>query len=121
MISQRMFRGLYVGLLMLGMHVTSAAAGPVVFVSAFAPGDKGGIHAFELDTKTGDLKALQRTGDAPNPFYLALAPNQKTLYAISAEKFGGKEAERVAAYPSVGRWGELRLLTREWSKGCASC
>ena len=121
MISQRMFRGLYVGLLMLGMHVTSAAAGPVVFVSAFAPGDKGGIHAFELDTKTGDLKALQRTGDAPNPFYLALAPNQKTLYAISAEKFGGKEPEQVAAYTIVGRSGELKLLNRQSSKGTASC
>jgi 6-phosphogluconolactonase len=97
------------------------AADPLVFVTEFAPGEKGGIHAYEFDTKTGKLKPLHRTAGAEHPFFLALSPDRKFLYSIHAKQFGGKENEQVAAYAVVGRTGELKLLNRQSAEGTAAC
>lgn len=93
----------------------------LVFISSFAPGEKGGINAYHLDLDSGKLKLAQRTGDAENPFYLAVSPNKHYLYAIHAKQFGGKEPEQVAAYQLVGRTGELKLLNRQSARGSAAC
>jgi 6-phosphogluconolactonase len=97
------------------------AADPLGFVTAFAPGDKGGIHAYEFDTKAGKLKPLHRSAGAENPFFLALSADKKFLYSIHAKQFGGKENEQVAAYEVVGRTGELKLLNRQSAEGTAAC
>jgi 6-phosphogluconolactonase len=97
------------------------AKGPLVFVTAFAPGDKGGIHAYEFDTTTGELKPVRRTTGVENPFFLALSPDRKFLYSIHARQFGGKENEQVAAYAVAGRSGELKLLNRQSAEGTAAC
>jgi 6-phosphogluconolactonase len=99
----------------------AAAADPLVFVTAFAPGERGGIQAYTFDTADGRLKPLRRTGGAENPFFLALSPDRKYLYATHAKQFGGKENEQVAAYEVVGRTGELRLLNRQSAGGTAAC
>src|SRR5438067_12707594 len=99
----------------------SAAADPLVFVTAFAPGERGGIHAYELSVKDGRLKPLRRTVGAENPFFLALSPDRKYLYSTHAKQFGGKENEQVAAYDVVGRTGELKLLNRQSADGTAAC
>jgi len=104
--------------------LTSTAARaeePLVFISAFASGDKAGIHAFQFDTKAGALKPLHRTTDIQNPFFLALSPDRHFLYAIDAEKFGGKEDEFIAAYAVKGRTGDLRRLNQQSARGTASC
>jgi 6-phosphogluconolactonase len=97
------------------------AADPLVFVTAFAPGERGGIHAYEFSTKDGKLKPLRRTAGAENPFFLALSPDGKYLYSTHARQFGGKENEQVAAYQVVGRAGELKLLNRQSAEGTAAC
>src|SRR5579862_9626179 len=93
--------------------IVSRAKDPLVFVTAFAPGERGAIHAYELDAMSGKLKPAQRTAGVENPFFLALSPNKKFLYSIHAKQFGGKENEQVAAYKIVGRTGELKLLNRQ--------
>jgi 6-phosphogluconolactonase len=93
----------------------------LVFVTAFAPGEEGGIHAYEFDTTAGKLKPLRRTAGVENPFFLALSPDRKSLYSIHAKRFGGMENEQVAAYAVVGRTGELRLLNRQSAEGTAAC
>src|SRR4051794_26747270 len=82
------------------------AKDPLVFITAFAPGEEGGIHAYEFDTQAGKLKPLHHTTGAENPFFLALSPDKKFLYSTHAKQFGGKENEQVAAYGVVGRTGE---------------
>ncbi len=94
---------------------------PLVFISAFATGDHGAIHAYQLDPKTGILKLAQRTTDVQNPFFIALSPDGKFLYSIHAKQFSGKEHEQVAAYELVGRSGALKLLNRQSTRGTASC
>ncbi|MDI9443267.1 MAG: lactonase family protein [Planctomycetota bacterium] len=93
----------------------------LVFISAFAPAEEGAIHAFRLDCQSGRLTPVSRTADVENPFFLAVSPGQKFLYAIHARKFGGKEHEEVAAYAIAARTGQLTLLTRQSTLGSASC
>lgn len=106
---------------MLLSATLTRADDPIVFISAFAPAEKGAIHAFHFDTNTGALKALHRTADIHNPFFLAISPDQRFLYAIDAEKFGGKKDEFVAAYSIEGRTGQLKRLNQQSSRGTASC
>ncbi|WP_395737286.1 lactonase family protein [Prosthecobacter sp.] len=96
-------------------------AEPRVFVSAFASGDKAGIHAFGFDPKTGALQPLHRTTDIQNPFFLAFSPDQRFLYAINAEKFGGADDEFVAAYALDRNSGQLKRLNQQSARGTASC
>jgi len=103
------------------MPTAVSADEPVVFISAFASGEKGAIHAFSFDGKAGGLKLLNRTTDVESPFFLALSPNGKHLYSIDAEKFGGEDNEFVAAYSIEGRGGKLQRLNRQDAKGTASC
>lgn len=97
------------------------AAGPLVFVTSFAPGEQGGIHAYDFDAAAGKLTHLRRTGGVENPFFLALSPNKKFLYSIHANQFGGKQNEHVTAFEVVGRTGELKFLNRRSAEGRAAC
>lgn len=108
-------------LAMIAEPTPTPARDPIVFITTFAPGDKGGIQAYEFDIMEGKLKPIHRTGGAENPFFLALSPNKKFLYTIHAKQFGGKEKEQVAAYEIVERTGELKLLNRQSAEGTAAC
>lgn len=107
-------------LLMLASTVARSAE-PLVFISAFASGDKAAIHSFAFDSQQGKLKPLKRTTDLQNPFFLAIAPGKKHLYAIDTAKFGGPENGFVAAYAFEGRGGELKRLNKASTHGTASC
>ena len=99
----------------------SAATQPLVFITAFASGEKAGIHAFGFDSEKGTLTPLKRSSGIQNPFFMAISPDQRFLYAIDAEKFGGPDDEFVAAFAIEGRSGDLRLLNRRSARGTASC
>ena len=103
------------------MPSNSYADDPVVFISAFAAGEKGAIHAFQFDSKTGTLKPQQRTTDVQHPFFLVISPDGRFLYSIDTDKFGGNEDEFVAAYAIKDRSGKLERLNQQAAKGTASC
>ena len=91
------------------------------FVSSFAAGEDGAIHACELNPNTGEFRHEPVAEDVAQPFFLALSSDKRHLYSIHAAKgFGGAEDEQVAAY-SVGEGGRLRLLNRVSTRGSASC
>ncbi len=94
---------------------------PLVFISAFATGDKGAIYAYQLGPTTGALKQVHRTSDVENPFFMVVSKDQKFLYSIHAKSFGSKDPEQVAAYALEGRTGRLKLLNRQSTRGSASC
>lgn len=100
---------------------TANADEPLIFISSFAAGDKGSIHAFQLESKTGHLKSVHQTAGVENPFFLAVSKDQKFLYSIHAKTFGGKENEEIAAYQIEGRTGKLKLLNRQSARGTAAC
>ena len=83
--ASRLTQWLLVFFFMATMHVAArnaVADDPLVFISAFAAGDQGAIHAYQLDLMTGILKPAQRTTGVEHPFFLALSPNRKFLYSI---------------------------------------
>ena len=94
-------------LLLAACGLVSTHAGaeePVIYISAFAPGEQGAIHAYKLDAEAGRLEELHRFADVEHPFFLALSPNKKFLYSIHAPgQFGGEKHEQVAG------WGRSRL------------
>ncbi len=107
---------------LLQIMTTSARADdPIVFISAFATGEKGGIHAFQFDSESGKLKPLHRTPDISNPFFLAISPDQKFLYSIETEAFGSDEDEFVTAFSIDGRTGKLKRINQQSARGSASC
>jgi len=109
------------GIVLMTLTDIGLADEPLVFVSSFASGEQGAIHAFVLDSKAGVLKPLNRTSGVENPFFLAVSPDQKFLYSIFAPTFGGPEFEQIAAFRLEGRSGKLSPLNRQSSKGTASC
>jgi 6-phosphogluconolactonase len=104
----------------LAMASMSIAADPLLFVSSFAPGEKGAIHSFRFDLKTGALAKVHTHGNTPNPFFLALSPNKKFLYSIHAKQFGSKDDEDVAAF-AIGTNGRLELINKQSARGSAAC
>ena len=94
---------------------------PVVFVSAFKPGNEGAIHSYRFDSEHGRLKPLHRTTDIESPFFLSISPDGKFMYAIDAEQFGGDENEFVASYTIDRHNGKLSRLNRQSARGTASC
>lgn len=94
---------------------------PILFVSAFAPGEQGAIHAYRFDSDTGRLTLLSRTSDIEHPFFLAVSPNGRFLYAIDSEQFGDDVDEFVAAYSIDRKSGGLTRLNRQSARGRTSC
>lgn len=105
----------------VAMAASVSAQDPVIFISAFTAGEAGAIHAYRFDEQSGQLTLLHRTTDLNNPFFMAVSPDKKFLYAIDAEKFGGDEDEMVAAYRIPDRSGRLVRLNQQSAKGTASC
>ena len=113
---------LIAGMVLSSASQTTAAEEPLIFISAFAPGDQGAIHAFKFNPETGKLTLVERTTDVEHPFFLAVSPDNRYLYSIHAPgKFGGKNNEYVTAYALEGRTGKLKQLNRQSSLGTASC
>jgi len=106
---------------LLNTNQVTNANEPLVFISAFATGEQGAIHACQLDLSSGQLKQIHKTADVEHPFFLAVSPNNKFLYSIHAKSFGGKENEYIAAYKIVGTTGQLKLLNRQSALGTAAC
>ena len=57
--------------ILMTTHVVCWAEAPIIFISAFAEGEKGAIHAFTFDSKNGALTPLHRTADIQSPFFLS--------------------------------------------------
>ena len=96
----------------------------LVFVSVFAPGEKGGIRAFHVDPETGRVTTAHETKNVSHPFFLALSRDMKTLYSIDSETFGGDDDtvdEDVVAWRIVDRDGRLERLGHQSCKGTISC
>jgi 6-phosphogluconolactonase len=81
-------------------------------------GDSGeaqseGIYVAKVDQETGQLEPLQ-TVRSDNPSFLALAPDQRFLFAINeVADFEGKEVGSVEAYRIDEASGEIALINRQ--------
>lgn len=92
----------------------------LLFVSSCTGGEAGGITAFNLDTGEGSLEKINWHGDIDAPFYLALSPNRKYLYATSGPGESGQTGDFIAAY-EIGSGGDLKRLNEQPTEGRTAC
>jgi 6-phosphogluconolactonase len=99
----------------------SSPAPLLVLVTMFAAEPAGGIRAFHLDPQAGTLVPAATTRGCPNGFFLTLSPDGKTVYSLSAGRFGAAETEQVIAWRLVDGTGRLEPLGRQVAGGAAAC
>ena len=88
----------------------------LIFISAFASGDDGAVHAYRLKVESAEMTLLQRATDVEQPFFLALSPDRRFLYSIHEFAEG-----RVAAFNVNVEDGQLALLNHQSSGGEGTC
>jgi len=55
----------------------------LVYVGTYTSRGAEGIYAYRYDPSTGELSPLGVAAETPNPTFLAIAPDQKHLYAVN--------------------------------------
>ncbi len=81
-----------------------------------------GIYRSELDLATGKLSTPVLAGEVANPSFLAIAPNQKFLYAVGElNDVNGKKGGAVNAFAIDEATGDLKLLNQQSSVGGGPC
>ncbi|MBV9354283.1 MAG: lactonase family protein [Chloroflexi bacterium] len=89
----------------------------LAFVGCYTTPDRHGhgrgISIFQANPANGALTPVDVCEEVPNPSFLALAPDQRTLYAVS----GGDSFSHISALAIEPATGRLRLLNRQSSGG----
>lgn len=93
-----------------------------VYFGTYTGKSSKGIYRSELDLATGKLSPPVLAGEAVNPSFLAIAPNQKFLYAVGElSDVNGKKGGAVNAFAIDSATGDLKLLNQESSVGAGPC
>src|SRR5256885_7105054 len=96
--------------------------GYLVYIGTYTGAKSKGIYACQLDTKSGSLASLGLAIETPSPSFLAIAPNQKFLYAANElDQFSGKRGGAVSSFSIDSGSGKLRLLNQRPSGGAGPC
>src|SRR3954462_6878835 len=105
----------------------SDAAGPEVaryrvYIGTYANAPGRGIFLLELDATTGKLVPKGLAAQAANPWFLALHPSRRFLYAVGElDSFGGQKGGAVSSFAVDAASGTLRLLNQQPSGGQGPC
>jgi 6-phosphogluconolactonase len=104
----------------------SPDAGQLLYVGTYTEdGRKEGIFLLRMDPRTGALTRVGAVDAGPNPSFLALHPNGRTLYAVNeTTEREGKPSGGVSAF-AVARGGatdgSLTRINAVASEGGAPC
>ena len=95
---------------------------PILFgTGEIVPGKGKGIHVLELDTESGALGEVLPPQETPNPSFLTIHPNGKTLYAVNELKeYQGQFGGSVSAF-AIEEGGALRYLNTQPTLGQDPC
>lgn len=103
-------------LLFLLMTLPAFATGQLIFIGTYTRTTSRGIYAVRLDPATGALTPPVLVAPTPNPSFLAFAPDQKTLYAVSES-----DAMAAAFATDLARGTLQPLQSPQASGGSAPC
>jgi 6-phosphogluconolactonase len=90
-----------------------------LITGSYTRGKSTGMHVYEFDQKTGAAKLVDSIS-TPNPSYLAVAPDQKFVYAVS-ETVRGNHSGRVRAFSFDNKTGKLTYINDQLSAGDNPC
>lgn len=104
-----------------GGHQKSAGS-ELVYVGTSTSGNSRGIYAYRFNPATGDAVFLGLEAVTPNPTFLVVAPDKRTLYAVNEQgRTAGVEGNTVSAFRIDARSGRLIFLNRVSSGGVGPC
>jgi 6-phosphogluconolactonase len=90
----------------------------LMYVGTYTDKGSKGIYAYRLDPGTRESTALGLVAATDNPAFLAVAPNNRFLYAVNElEKFEGKSTGAISAFAIDRKIGTLKLLQQVASLG----
>jgi 6-phosphogluconolactonase len=90
-----------------------------LLVGTYTRGKSTGIHVYDFDKQTGSVRVIDSV-QTPNPSYLAVAPNQKFVYAVS-ETVRGNFSGKVRAFSFDQKTGSLDFINEQSSVGDNPC
>ncbi|MBO9684182.1 MAG: lactonase family protein [Flavisolibacter sp.] len=90
-----------------------------LLVGTYTRGKSEGIYVYNFNKKDGSAKIVDSV-QTSNPSYLAVAPNQKFVYAVQENANNGKGGE-VAAFAFTKENGKLSFINRQLSAGDHPC
>jgi 6-phosphogluconolactonase len=81
-----------------------------------------GIYVSRFDSTTGTLTTPELAAEIKNPTFLAVAPGEHFLYAVSeVDRIGDKNSGSVNAYAIDATTGKLTALNQQISGGTGPC
>jgi 6-phosphogluconolactonase len=93
-----------------------------VYFGTYTGKSSKGIYRSELDLATGKLSLPTLAAEVASPSFLAIAPNQKFLYAVGElNDVNGKKGGAVNAFAIDAATGDLKLLNQQSSVGPGPC
>src|SRR5690348_4151901 len=81
-----------------------------------------GIFLVRMDARSGQLQLEHGVAAGPNPSFLAIHPNGRTLYAVNeVDQRNGKASGAVSAFAIAPDTGELTRVNEQASEGGSPC
>lgn len=111
-----------IGMLAFARRAAAPADAELLYVGTYTEGDHaGGIHLVRFDTRTGALRHEGSLNAGPNPSFLAIHPDGRSLYAVNeVTDREGEAAGGVSAF-AIADTGALQPLNEQSSCGGAPC
>jgi 6-phosphogluconolactonase len=108
--------------LSLLLSFTGFAGESFVYFGTSTATNSKGIYISRFDSATGKLTAPELAAEIENPTFLAVAPGEHFLYAVSeVDKIGDKSTGAVKGYAVDATTGKLTPLNQQISGGAGPC
>lgn len=104
---------------LLSATIVSAQKNYYLLVGTYTNGKSKGIYVYDFKGRDGSVKIVDSV-QTSNPSYLAIAPNQKFVYAVLENANNGKGGE-VAAFAFNRQSGKLSFINQQPSAGDHPC
>ena len=90
-----------------------------LFIGTYTSKDSKGIYVYQFDAATGAAKWVSNTDSSENPSYLAIAPNEKYVYAVNETH--GDDGGKVSAFTFDKTTGKLGFINQQSTGGDDPC
>lgn len=90
-----------------------------LFIGTYTNKGSKGIYVYRFNAATGNSEWISNTDSATNPSYLAIAPNEKYVYAVNETH--GDYGGNLSAYTFDKSTGKLTFINQEPTGGDDPC
>jgi 6-phosphogluconolactonase len=100
-----------------------SADSPLLYVGTYTEGGRrDGIHLVRMDSATGALRRVAVVDAGPNPSFLAIDTDGRTLFAVNeVSEMGGKATGSLRSFAIDAVSGGLTPINERASEGAAPC